>query len=128
MSLHLFLYGTLLDPKLLARFAGRTVPFTPVTLPGWRRVGLRGGHYPTLLRARSKVEGVFAVVNGPTLARLAAYEGASYRLKPVVVQTTRGHKVARAWIASGGTRCAWPSPSQRRRRADAHPAIYSEDP
>jgi hypothetical protein len=51
-------------------------------------------------------------VNSPTLARLAAYEGPSYRLTPVIVQTAHGHTAARAWIASGGTRRAWPSPRQ----------------
>jgi hypothetical protein len=45
---------------------------------------------PTLRRARGTVEGVLAVVNSPTLARLAAYEGGSYRLTSVIVQTAHG--------------------------------------
>jgi hypothetical protein len=73
--MHLFLYGTLRDPDLLTRFTGRAVPLTPVTLRDWRLVALCGSHYPTLRRARGNVEGVLAIVNRPTLTRLAVCEG-----------------------------------------------------
>ncbi len=98
-----FLYGTLLDPGLLAALAGRTVPLTPVTLRGWRRVAMPDGRYPTLRRARGTVRGALATVDRPAFERLAAYEGRSYRLAPVVVRTARGQIAARAWIAPGGT-------------------------
>ena len=106
--MRLFLYGTLLDPDLLAAFAGRAVPSTPATLRGWRRVALRDSRYPTLRRARGAVLGVLVTVDRPSLARLAAYEGPSYRLTPIVVTTVRGHMPAWAWIATGGTRRDWP--------------------
>ena len=92
--MRLFRYGHLRDPDLLAR--------------GWRRVVLRDSRYRTLRRARGTVQGVLAIVNGPTLARLAAYEGQSYRLTPIVVQTALGNTTARAWIAAEGTRRDWP--------------------
>jgi hypothetical protein len=106
--MRLFLYGTLLDPDLLASVIGRAVPLTQATLRGWRRVVLRNSHYPTLRRARDEVEGVLAIVNRPALARLAAYEGQSYRLTPIVAHTAHGTTAARAWIAPGGTHRHWP--------------------
>lgn len=85
----LFLYGTLLDPRLLARFAGRALPAAPAKLPGWRRVRLRGTAYPTLRRLRCS-------------------EGPRYRLVPVRARC-RGRPVrARAWIAAAATPRAWP--------------------
>ncbi len=106
--MRLFLYGTLLDPPLLAALAGRVVPLTPATLHGWRRVALRGSRYPTLRRGRETVEGALATVDRRTLARLASYEGPSYRLISVIVRTARGNMAAQAWIAPGGTRRRWP--------------------
>ena len=114
-SMRLFLYGTLLDPDLLATLAGRAVPLTPAALRGWRRVTLPGSCYPTLRRnGRGMVKGMLATLDGPALARLVSYEGPSYRLTPVVVRTARGNAAARAWIAPGGTLLDWPP---RRARA-----------
>jgi hypothetical protein len=100
--LALFLYGTLLDPRLFIRFAGRS-PLRramAATLPGHRRVMLRGTRYPTLLRGPGLVRGVLVPrVAPPALTRLAAYEGAGYALAPVRVDTARGPRRARAWIA-----------------------------
>nr|WP_294519291.1 gamma-glutamylcyclotransferase family protein [uncultured Rhodopila sp.] len=104
----LFLYGTLLDPHLLASFAGRDVPLLPATLPGWRRVVLQGTGYPTVRRARGTVRGALAVVDRGTLARLKVYEGRRYRLTRVVVDTARGTGTAYAWIAPGATLRDWP--------------------
>jgi gamma-glutamylcyclotransferase (GGCT)/AIG2-like uncharacterized protein YtfP len=106
--MRLFLYGTLLDPAVLAGFAGRELDRTPAVLSGWRRVSLPGGRWPTLRRARGEVPGAVVAVNGTTLARLSAYEGPSYRLVRVVVRTARGDTGAHAWIAPGGTGRAWP--------------------
>lgn len=106
--IRLFLYGTLLDPGLRARLAGRELPVVPATLEGWRRVALRGGRYPTLRRAAGKVEGALVVVDGAALARLEAYEGRAYRLVRVVVRSAKGKSMAHAWIAPGGTLRDWP--------------------
>ena len=111
VRMRLFLYGTLRDPDLLATFAGRPLPLSPVILCGWRRVALRNSRYPTLQRARDRTEGVLAVVNSPTLARLAAYEGASYRLTRVTVYRAHRPAAAYAWIASGATRRPWSPPA-----------------
>jgi gamma-glutamylcyclotransferase (GGCT)/AIG2-like uncharacterized protein YtfP len=109
--LRLFFYGTLLEPGTLAAWgghAGLPARLVPATLSGWRRVALRDGRYPTLRRHRAGVVcGAVLTVPVRALARLAAYEGAPYRLTRVVVQTPNGKTAARAWIAPGGTRCPW---------------------
>jgi gamma-glutamylcyclotransferase (GGCT)/AIG2-like uncharacterized protein YtfP len=98
----LFLYGTLLDPAIFARFAGRA-PLRraiPARTQGWRRARLRGTRYPTLLRGEGEVAGLLLpLVPASGFARLSAYEGASYRLVPLRVATRFGPRRARAWLA-----------------------------
>jgi len=106
--MRLFLYGTLLDPPTLTRFAGRTLPATPATLAGWRRVRLRGSLYPTLVRARDRVAGAVVAVDAAVLRRLSAYEGPCYVLRRLAVATARGNTAAYAWIAAAATRRPWP--------------------
>lgn len=80
----------------------------PATLTGWRRVALRGGRYPTLRRHRGGVvRGALFTASARALARLAAYEGAAYRLVRVAADTPNGKTAARTWIAPGGTRLPW---------------------
>jgi len=99
--MRLFLYGTLLGDRKLG-------PSVPATLTGWRRVALRGTRYPTLRRDRQgAVTGAVVDVPAPVLRRLVAYEGPTYRLARVVVQTAAGKTAAHTWIAPGGTRRAW---------------------
>lgn len=112
----LFLYGTLLDPAVLARQAGEAClvrRLLPARLQGWRRVLLRGTPYPTLVRdPRGVTEGAVLRAGPAALARLAAYEGPSYRLAPVRVATPRGPRRARAWVAgrwrADAARAWWP--------------------
>lgn len=111
----LFLYGTLLDPDVLARLSGDRAlarRMRPARLPGWRRVFLRGTPYPTLLRdPASVVEGALLRVGAAALARLSAYEGSAYVLAPLTVATARGPVRARAWIAPSWRAdgaCTWP--------------------
>jgi len=107
----LFLYGTLFDTKTLASHGGHVglaTRLVPVSLPGWRRVALREGRYPTLRRHRTGiVYGALLVAPARVLARLAAYEGSDYRLTRVVVRATTGKTAAHTWIAPGGTRLPW---------------------
>lgn len=107
----LFVYGSLLDPKELARRAGDAAlaqRVRPATLSGWRRVSLPGGRWPTLVRdSRARIPGAVVRVGGAALRRLAAYEGPLYRLQRVAVETTCGIAPAFAWIAPGGTPRHW---------------------
>lgn len=99
----LFLYGTLLDPEVLARMSGE--PSLPramraARLEGWRRVFLRGTPYPTLIEdAASVVEGAVVRAGPAAVARLSDYEGSAYAMVPLTVATDRGPLRARAWIA-----------------------------
>lgn len=118
----LFLYGTLLDPGLFARLAGRA-PLRralPARAAGWRRVALRGTPWPTLRRGAGEVAGLLLPRLAPcAFARLAAYEGAEYRLAPLRVATRRGPRRARAWLAPAwraGT-LPWPPRANVTRRA-----------
>jgi gamma-glutamylcyclotransferase (GGCT)/AIG2-like uncharacterized protein YtfP len=105
--MRLFLYGTLLDPARLARCVGRAVALTPARLPGWRRVAMRGGRYPTLVRARATVAGALARVDAAGLRRLIAYEGPLYDLRRLAVRTGRRNSVAGVWIARAASRREW---------------------
>ncbi|MGK7868242.1 gamma-glutamylcyclotransferase family protein [Falsiroseomonas sp. E2-1-a20] len=103
-GLPVFVYGSLLDPLVLARQSGRRGLMrlaVPAVLPGWRRVGLRGTAFPTLVRARGcRTEGVLLRLRGAPMRRLMAYEGAAYRLRWIRVRTARGPRQARAWMAA----------------------------
>jgi gamma-glutamylcyclotransferase (GGCT)/AIG2-like uncharacterized protein YtfP len=110
----LFVYGTLLDPRVFARFAGRAPlrKALPARLAGFRRVLLRGTPYPTLLRGAGEVAGLLLPRLAPAaLARLSAYEGPSYALVPLRVATPRGPRMTRAWMAArwrADVARAWP--------------------
>jgi gamma-glutamylcyclotransferase (GGCT)/AIG2-like uncharacterized protein YtfP len=107
--MRVFVYGTLLDPALLARLTGRTPIMRPASLPGWRRVRLRDAPYPTLVRGRHTVDGALIEVDRPALRRLSAYEGPRYRLVPVAPRVAGGSsQPALAWIARGATNVDWP--------------------
>ncbi|MFC7473963.1 gamma-glutamylcyclotransferase family protein [Dankookia sp. GCM10030260] len=100
----LFLYGTLLRPRLLERLAGQpglARRLLPARLDGWARVRLRGTPWPTLVPAPGAVtEGGLLRCGAAAFTRLAAYEGAAYRLVPLRVETWRGPRRARAWVAA----------------------------
>lgn len=115
MGAPVFIYGTLLDPLIFARFAPRAAfrCALPARLVGWRRVGLRGTPYPTLARGPGEVAGLLLPRLAPAcFARLSAYEGPCYALVPVRVVTQRGARRARTWMAAPwrATSQAW-SPS-----------------
>ena len=99
----LFLYGTLLDPRVLALQSGErglARRLSCARLDGYARVRLRGTPYPTLVpRPGAETPGAVLRAGPAALRRLAAYEGAQYRLVPVRVETRRGPVRAKAWVA-----------------------------
>ena len=105
----LFLYGSLLDPVLFRRVAGTPLAGLPSLLPGWRRVAMTHGPYPTLRReAGAMVEGMLAQVDGRSFAKLCNYEGPRWRLREVMPVVDGRAVVAWAWVAAGGSRRDWP--------------------
>ncbi|MDE2333444.1 MAG: gamma-glutamylcyclotransferase [Rhodospirillales bacterium] len=105
----LFLYGSLLDPAQFQRVTGLPLAGVRALLPGWRRVAMTYGPYPTLRRdAGSVVEGLLVRVDGRAFAKLSDYEGPRWRLREVVPVVDGRAVVARAWIAAGGSRRPWP--------------------
>ncbi len=110
----LFVYGTLLDARVLDRMAGVKGlhrRLRPARLSGFLRVFLRGTPYPTLVRRAGAVDGALLRVTGAPLARLNAYEGPSYALHPLRVVTARGPVRAVAWVAQRwrADHTAWPA-------------------
>jgi gamma-glutamylcyclotransferase (GGCT)/AIG2-like uncharacterized protein YtfP len=114
--MRLFLYGTLLNPTMLAQRSGDAAAparCIAATLHGWQRVALPNGRWPSLRRQRGgQVFGAVVDVNAAAVRRLAAYEGEGYRLVPVVVATASGNTAAQAWLAPGGTRRPWQAPGR----------------
>ncbi len=102
LRLPIFLYGTLINARVLARFSGEALLHRrsiPALAPGFQRVTLRGTPYPTLRPGAGTVQGLLIRPSRPALARLSAYEGPFYRLMPVRVTTHRGPRWARAWLS-----------------------------
>ena len=100
----LFLYGTLLDPRVLARQSGEPGLGAAAPPGAAGRLRPRGParHALSDLGARPGAATRGAVLRaGPAARRrLAAYEGPQYRLVPVRVETRRGPVRARAWMAA----------------------------
>jgi len=100
----LFLYGTLLDRRTLARRSGDPgLPrrLRPAVLHGYRRVAFRGTPYPTLIPCPSgRVHGALLRPAPPALAALRRYEGPCYRLVPLRVVTPHGPVRARGWVVA----------------------------
>ncbi len=97
----MFLYGTLLDGRVLERMAGQSGlarRLRPALLSGFVRVHLRGTPYPTLIPGVGEVRGALLRVSGPALVRLESYEGPGYALRPLLVVGPRGPVWARAWV------------------------------
>lgn len=106
----LFVYGTLLDLDLVARLTGAPAMMQPASLPGFRRVRLRGTPYPTLIPAGGQVHGAVLLATRPQFRRLHAYEGPRYRLRRVRprIAGSRHRVSALCWIAPGASLQPWP--------------------
>jgi gamma-glutamylcyclotransferase (GGCT)/AIG2-like uncharacterized protein YtfP len=125
----LFLYGTLLDPRVLARQSGEpglARRLRPARLGGYARAGLRGTLYPTLVpRPGAWTRGAVLRAGPAARRRLAEYEGPQYRLVPVRVETRRGpvrrgpgwrHAGGRRWSRGGALPLVAMSPSMWKAR------------
>jgi gamma-glutamylcyclotransferase (GGCT)/AIG2-like uncharacterized protein YtfP len=99
----LFVYGTLIDPRVLRRVtqqAALTRRALPAAAMDWRLVVLRGTPYPTLVPLPgARTEGILLCPSWSVLARITTYEDPPYRLHPVAVIAPKGALRARAFIA-----------------------------
>jgi hypothetical protein len=86
-----FFYGTLLDRDVTALVLGRRLAassFAPALLPGWSRWRVQGGSYPISIpdRKGSVAGAVVGGLSARDVARLAAFEGAGYRISSLKVR------------------------------------------
>ena len=108
--LPLFVYGSLVDPAILARVCRRRVgafPTEPATLSDHRRVYVAGAWYPTVVKCCGRrVDGL--LIDGldrDCMRRLGEYEGPEYETRArQVVGARRGKVTARVFIARPGIR------------------------
>lgn len=116
-SVHLFAYGTLTFPRLMAAVTGRSFASEPALLEGYVRYALRGETFPGLVEEpRSATDGLlWREVDRQSLARLDAFEGEWFARRavsvrvagvPVPAQTyvlveAQRHRVSRRrWVAA----------------------------
>jgi gamma-glutamylcyclotransferase (GGCT)/AIG2-like uncharacterized protein YtfP len=84
---HLFAYGTLMCDDIMAEVSGAQLSPIPATLRGYRRLRVKGEHYPGLIPdAEGQVEGVvYRSVPQSAWIRLDRFEGEMYSREIVQV-------------------------------------------
>ena len=101
-----FFYGTLLDPDVRAHILGSWInrrPLRQAWLPGYRRVYIRGRHYPVVIpSAGNSVDGLLAEGLDRNAVRcLAEFESDEYVDAERTVLVDDGRAVrARVFVAS----------------------------
>jgi len=89
---HLFAYGSLMCPDILARVAGLVVDGQPAELTGYRRRAVRGETYPGLIVAPGHVLGgvLYRALPEAAWARLDQFEGDDYQRIKVEIRSATG--------------------------------------
>lgn len=118
----LFVYGSLLVPRVRSRLLGRDVLAVPARLEDHERKGIKNEIYPALRhRPGARVSGELLLVSGRELARLDAYEGELYVRRPVTVVLADGtQRNAATYLIAPGferrmTESDWSLEAYRRR-------------
>lgn len=95
---HLFVYGTLMCEDIMREVSGCRLPSGTGTLKGYRRLRVRGEHYPAIVPdADSCVDGiVYQNVPGPAWERLDKFEGEMYARRQVCIALSDGTSLAAA--------------------------------
>jgi len=88
MDNKLFVYGTLMDPKIQDKYIGRIVKGVEVFLCGYEKteIDIDGAVYPLIiLNKDSDVEGQILELTDEELLKVDEYEGTVYKRVNVVV-------------------------------------------
>ncbi|MGD1972791.1 MAG: gamma-glutamylcyclotransferase [Desulfobacterales bacterium] len=99
---HLFAYGTLMCNDIMEEIVGSHLSPVSATLRGYRRMRVKGEHYPALVPdAEQHVEGVvYRNISGASWDRLDQFEGKMYSRKMVQVELNDGQAVpAETYVA-----------------------------
>ncbi len=94
--MHLFAYGTLMCSDIMAEVSGLHMPSDPASLTGYRRLGVRGEHYPAILPdTQSSVTGVvYRDIPQSAWVLLDRFEGDMYSRNRVQATLADGSLVA----------------------------------
>lgn len=86
--MHLFTYGTLMDPEIMAHVSGGQYRSRPARLSGYRRRVVSGEVYPAIVPCAAEgVEGmVYFSLSGNSLERLDRFEGEYYERRTLLVE------------------------------------------
>jgi gamma-glutamylcyclotransferase (GGCT)/AIG2-like uncharacterized protein YtfP len=91
----LFAYGTLMCDDIMRAVSGRTYSGEIAILRGYRRLRVRGEHYPGLAEdTGASVDGVlYQRLPGPAWERLDRFEGPMYQRRCVSVELADGRSL-----------------------------------
>jgi len=89
--MHLFVYGTLINKKIMLKAAGCLPDSRPAILYGFKRMCIKGADYPGIVPAKSSAVNGLLYQNIPPFAwkRLDEYEGRIYKRQLVEVELDR---------------------------------------
>jgi gamma-glutamylcyclotransferase (GGCT)/AIG2-like uncharacterized protein YtfP len=95
---HLFVYGTLMCEDIMREVSGCRLSSGTGTLKGYRRLRVKGEHYPAIVPdADSSVDGlVYQNVPEPAWERLDKFEGGMYAQQQVHITLSDGTLLAAA--------------------------------
>ncbi len=85
---HVFVYGTLLFPEILHGLTGRTFNDAKATLQGYKRLRVKFGDYPAIVKAEeANISGkIILNVDSRSLEILRFYEGDDYECIEAAVE------------------------------------------
>ena len=94
----LFVYGSLMSPRVLAYVIGHPHPHTaPASLSGFHRFAIRSRTYPALCRSSNEkelVKGVLVMgLSESDIRKLDDFEGSDYERTPIKVTLENGQLV-----------------------------------
>lgn len=92
MTNHLFVYGTLMFPRVMHSVTGKNYVGCPATLEGFARYLVKDQLYPGIVpQSKAQTSGIlYKTVDLPTLTKLDQFEGTFYKRQNVSVHLSDG--------------------------------------